>query len=322
MTKPSQPDTHPPSAAGSLAGAGALLAQVARLEEELAGLGDRLARAERLAALGSLAAVVAHEVNNVLTPVTSYAQLALDAPDDTALTRKALTHAVEGVARAERITASVLELTREAQPKTDDDASDTRLATSKPSDGALVSDLRETVASAVSCLPTSSRGVGAIDVRVDVADVRVAMAGAELYRVLVNLLLNAKRAVLAQTGARTIAVTARIAEPAMRDDGDGDGASWVEIDVADSGPGVPSAVRDRLFEPFTTCPLTASLNDTPDTSRGGCNDGDAADAGGSGLGLSICRELVERAGGTICVEPASASREGGAVFRVRLPVAG
>lgn len=67
----------------------------------------------------------------------------------------------------------------------------------------------------------------------------------------------------------------------------------VEILVADNGSGVDAAIRDRMFEPFQS-----------------------SKADGMGLGLSICRTIVEAHGGTIAYEPHSA---GGSVFRFDLP---
>jgi two-component system, LuxR family, sensor kinase FixL len=68
-----------------------------------------------------------------------------------------------------------------------------------------------------------------------------------------------------------------------------------EITVADTGPGIAPEMADRLFQPFVTTKAT-----------------------GMGLGLSICREIVEAHQGRLTTAPAPA---GGAVFRVTLPIA-
>ena len=68
-----------------------------------------------------------------------------------------------------------------------------------------------------------------------------------------------------------------------------------EIIVADTGPGIAPGLADRLFQPFVTTKAT-----------------------GMGLGLSICREIVEAHHGRLTVAPASS---GGAEFRVTLPIA-
>jgi signal transduction histidine kinase len=72
------------------------------------------------------------------------------------------------------------------------------------------------------------------------------------------------------------------------------------VEVADDGPGVPAAERERVFDRFVRL-----------------DDSRARTAGGSGLGLAIVREVVIAHGGTVTVEE---SPSGGAIFRVRLPV--
>ena len=67
----------------------------------------------------------------------------------------------------------------------------------------------------------------------------------------------------------------------------------IRLCVADSGPGVPAAAMDKLFEPFWT-----------------------TKAEGMGIGLAVCRSIVASHHGTLDVENAP---EGGAVFCARLP---
>lgn len=141
------------------------------------------------------------------------------------------------------------------------------------------------VADDVLALVRPQKGAHAIhfDVQID-ADLRVAMSAARLTQVLLNLVLNATSAVSAggrQDGRVTIRAEAT--------------EEGVRIVVEDNGPGVDPAVRDRLFEPFIT---TKGVGE------------------GTGLGLAVCRGLVESAGGEIGVD---ASFAGGARFFVVLP---
>jgi signal transduction histidine kinase len=80
---------------------------------------------------------------------------------------------------------------------------------------------------------------------------------------------------------------------------DADGREFVAISVADDGPGIPEAWHDRIFEPYVQC-------------------GEEGRAGGLGLGLSICRRLVEAHGGVIQV---SDRPDGGSRFAFTLPLA-
>jgi len=112
----------------------------------------------------------------------------------------------------------------------------------------------------------------------------VALPSARLTQVLLNMVLNAGAAV-ASTSKDGGRVTIRAHSL----------ANGVRIEVEDNGPGIAPEVRDRLFEPFVT---TKEVGE------------------GTGLGLAVCRGLVESAGGEIGVD---ASYDGGARLYVVLP---
>jgi len=127
-------------------------------------------------------------------------------------------------------------------------------------------------------------------VRIDTAvapALEVALPAPRLTQVLLNLVLNAGAAIVAtRVEAGRIVIRARAAS-----------ATHARIEVEDDGPGISAAVRDRLFEPFVT---TKEVGE------------------GTGLGLAVCRGLVESAGGEIGVDP---TYESGARFYVVLPLA-
>ena len=105
-----------------------------------------------------------------------------------------------------------------------------------------------------------------------------------LRQLLHNLIKNAQEA--ADGKPVTIQISAQ-----LRTEGN---SRWYELSVADNGPGLPSALRERLFEPYTTSKTK-----------------------GTGLGLAIVKKIVEEHGGSV---RADAKQEGGAVFRVRFPL--
>jgi signal transduction histidine kinase len=121
-------------------------------------------------------------------------------------------------------------------------------------------------------------------VRIDMADALAARlppvhgVREHLDHALLNLLLNAVEAIGHQEGTVRLVATER--------------ESTVELVMEDDGPGVPPDLRERLFEPFVTTKKRAPL---------------------AGLGLTVARELVGRAGGTIEYVPAAGQ---GARFRV------
>jgi signal transduction histidine kinase len=134
-------------------------------------------------------------------------------------------------------------------------------------------------------LVSPQRSMQDIELEVDVyPDLpRVALGREQLVQVLLNLLLNAADA-CGQKGHVVVRAVSR------------DGV--VSMSVEDDGPGVDGSVQERLFEPFVT---------TKDVGKG------------TGLGLAVCRGLVEAVGGAITLDT---STERGARFVVDLPQAG
>jgi len=108
-----------------------------------------------------------------------------------------------------------------------------------------------------------------------------------LIQVLVNLISNAVK--FCDPADGRVHITAR------RNGG------TVVVDVIDNGPGVAPGERERIFERFQQGGSGETLTNKPK---------------GTGLGLAICREIVERFGGKVWVEPAA---ERGSVFRFTLP---
>ena len=118
-----------------------------------------------------------------------------------------------------------------------------------------------------------------VDAAVEVEPgVRVALSAQRLTQVLLNLLLNAGAA-----PAKHVRVRARAV------------GELVRIEIEDDGPGVPPSLRDRIFDPFVTTKEVGA---------------------GTGLGLSVCRGIVEAAKGRILLDP---TYDGGARFVVELP---
>ncbi|MEY4366866.1 MAG: hypothetical protein RLZ28_281 [Actinomycetota bacterium] len=111
----------------------------------------------------------------------------------------------------------------------------------------------------------------------------------KIRQVLTNLLANANR--FSPDGAK---IEIAVGTPLGAQDG------MVHLDIRDYGEGIPTELRDKVFERFFRA----------DTSRN-------RETGGSGLGLAIVKAIVDRHGGSIVVEETAG---GGATFKVRLPI--
>ena len=224
----------------------------------------QLLHAERLTTVGRLAAGIAHEINNPLEGMANYLSLAEGAlaRGDLEGGRRRLDGVKEGLERAARVVRQVLA------------HADPARAPKSPVDMARVfAETTEFV---------RSRGEFA-RVRFETAlgDEPLVVEGSPIMlgQVAVNLILNACEA---QPDGGEVVVRAR------RESG------RVVTEVADRGPGVPEADRERIFEPFFSTKAS------------------------TGLGLSVCHTIVRQHGGDL---QALGREGGGAVFRLSLPAA-
>jgi signal transduction histidine kinase len=262
-------------------------------------LQQSLAQQNKLATLGMVTAVIAHEFNNILTPMISYTRFALTDKADEALRTKALTKALGGAERLANISKSLLGFARGDE------------SNSAP----VLPAVRETLA----CLARDLAKDG-ITLVLDVPEgLAVAMNAGHLQQVLMNLIVNARSAMLSGRAAGAGAGGGKrlTIHAGLKNAPDG-GRKRVEISLADTGPGIPAAVLPRIFEPFFSTKRGPNQQEAAGNATGGAGGGDCIPRGGTGLGLTICQELVRVAGGTIRVS----SEEGaGAVFVIELPAA-
>lgn len=236
---------------------------LAGMVESLEAARGRLEQAERLAALGRLSSALAHELRNPLASVAMILGLELERSPEGA-ERESLARALAEIERLDLFSGKLLTFVR--GPKVNPEP------TPLPP---LIDDI-------VALLDPRLRHHG-IQVERDLpAGLPDALVDAAAFRqVILNLVLNAAEA-CGEGGA----VVVRLRHSADR----------LRLIVDDSGPGVPDALRERLFEPFAT-----------------------QKDGGTGLGLAITRAIVEAHGASIRFEDRPG---GGTRFIVELAVAG
>ncbi|HJQ19801.1 MAG TPA: ATP-binding protein [Gemmatimonadaceae bacterium] len=268
-----------------------------RLLEERA----HLVRVEKMASVGRLAAGIAHEIGNPLGAINGYTHLLRTAASGTPQATDALAGVDRESARIDRIVRGLLDYARPRH------------------NASSVVDVADTARAVVELLTT--QGVlKRVRVRLHTpADTLVCAAGErhELEQAFVNLLLNAVDAmdgrgemsiVVRRTTRDELRAGARRAsDPGARVPNPPSARvlRWLEsvsegsiatVVITDSGPGIPAADAEHVFEPFFTTKPPGK---------------------GTGLGLAIVARAIENFGGTIYV---SSSREGGAAFRILLPL--
>ena len=277
-----------------------------RTNADLVEARDQVTRSDRLAAVGTLSAGIAHEVGNPLGAILAYVDVARAraelAGGDTELLESIRAEA----GRIDRIVRSLLDYARPRQEE------------SVPvSPGVVV----ERVHEFLDAQGKLDQAEHVWRYGEDVPD--VVMVASRLEQVMVNLLLNAADAVAGQHDARIVvtvsAGSGAVARQPIRREGDPRGINYMHrrrvsrdkvgkrvdplftathlvlITVDDNGPGIPGEDLENVFDPFFT---------TKDPGKG------------TGLGLAICGRLVESMGGRI---RAMRSPDGGARFTIRLP---
>jgi nitrogen-specific signal transduction histidine kinase len=267
-------DAFSPEEAQLLEGIAAQIAVVI----ENSRLYQQMKERDRLAVLGQMAAGLAHEIRNPLGAIKGAAQLLADpGPEDEggAQSREFLAIILEEVDRLDRVVGSVLDLARPNQAQV------------------VPTDVNAVVRRTLQVLSTERMWSAlTVEVALDSALPRVAIEPEQLRQVLINLHRNAAQAMKGR-GRLTISTRVRFGRGTRG--GNGDVGTFVELNVADNGPGISQKILENLFLPFFTTKQE-----------------------GSGLGLAISQRIVQGAGGRIEVR----TYEGkGSTFSVVLPAA-
>jgi signal transduction histidine kinase len=257
------------------------VAERAALVIENSKLYQHMKERDRLAALGEMAAGLAHEIRNPLAAIQGAIQLLLpgpgaraqDARDGAESTNEFLGIIADEVKRLNGVVTQFLDYSRPVRPSL--------------SPGDVNDILRKTLTLLQADLPQGVR------LQVELADglPRVSCDPEQLRQVFLNLALNA---VQAMPGGGELSIATSLARDEV--------ALWrdtprrsdlVEVRFRDSGPGIPEEARDHIFVPFYTTKEK-----------------------GTGLGLAICQRIVKTHGGTIGVRSAAGE---GAEFVISLP---
>ena len=231
-------------------------------------LEEQLAQARKMEAVGQLTGGVAHDFNNLLTVILGNAEMLAERREDDAKRALRIDAVRTAADRGRSLTRQLLAFARRQQLNPAPRDVNALIAAFAPL-------LRQAVGEAMQ-----------IDYRLSEGELCAVIDSAQLETALLNLAVNARDAM--PEGGRLAISTRAVSD---------DLGHRVEVEVADTGPGMTVEVRDRAFEPFFT------------TKEIGL---------GSGLGLSQVYGFVSQSGGDLSLETAPGQ---GAIFRLRLPAA-
>jgi len=245
----------------------ALVERINVARSELEASHHLLQRSERLAALGRVSAGIAHEIRN---PLTSIKMLIFALQEDAALDdeeKKDLAVIVQQIDRMDRFVDNFLRFARPPDPEL------------------VATDLNQIVRETLEVLsPHLERSRVTLVTSDQPGTGRAQLDPDQIRRVLMNLVLNALDAMPA--GGSLSIDTRRMITGS-------DEPGWLQIEVRDTGCGIPAELVETLFDPFVS-----------------------GRKGGTGLGLAISHQIVQQHGGWIdfANDPA-----GGSIFTVNLP---
>ena len=245
--------------------------EIKQLQEEISALKKRIDQCQRMTALGELVSTTTHEFNNVLMTIINYAKMGMR-HDDKETRDKAFDKINTAGARAAKITNAVLGMARnrsETFEKTD---------IAKLIDETMVLLEREMAKYRI-----------AVEMELDENVPEVSAIGNQIQQVLMNLLINARQAML--EGGRLIVRLKQNTE-----------TQTVDLSVRDYGTGMDNETMHKIFQPYY------STKEGPDESG----------KGGTGLGLATCKNIIEAHGGKIRVESSIGK---GTCFTLMFPIA-
>ncbi len=240
--------------------------EVLRMRKDLEEAHLQLVESERIASIGKMAAGVAHEINNPLSGILIYAELLRESLKRDPERSKDIEEIIDQTLRCKNIVSELLEFSRQAVGKISSFS------------------LKELINKTLSLMINQAFFYD-ISVTTDIDPEIPEVVGdmGQLQQVFTNLFINAADAM---EGRGSLTIKARF-DPLTKQ---------FIIRVSDTGPGIPEAIREKIFEIFFTTKPAGK---------------------GTGLGLTITRNIVKLHGGDVRIE---CPPEGGTTFIIELPM--
>ena len=245
---------------------------IARLEQQLI-------QSQKMEAIGTLASGIAHDFNNVLSAIMGYVELAqMDNGPGSTVHQYELAQVLKATHRARELVRQILSFSRKTEH-------DRQPLDPEPLVHEALTLLRASIPSTIEIRP-----------HFDLQDVQIMANATQFHQVIMNLCTNAAHAMEESGGildVRLQKVSLSGATAARQGVAPG---RYLEVRVSDTGPGIPPALQERIFDPY----FTTKAQDK-----------------GSGMGLAVVRSIVESHGGSIDVDRRTGD---GACFCVLMPI--
>jgi len=233
-----------------------------RVEAERANIEVQLQQAQRIEAIGTLAGCIAHDFNNILTPIIVRTEMALSAAPAGSGIQNNLERVLEASNRAKNRVRQILAFSRQAEY----DQKPLKL-------GPIIMEALKLLRASI---PSSIEIHQDIETESDT----VLADPVQMHQIVMNLCTNAAYAMRLDGGVLTVrldqkSINAKALHPDLEP------GPYMRLSVTDTGPGIDAKIIDRIFDPFFTT-----------KERGE----------GAGMGLSVVHGIVKNRGGTIRVE--------------------
>jgi signal transduction histidine kinase len=251
-----------------------------RLEREKM-IEQKMAESARLQAIGTLAGGIAHDFNNILSAIMGYTELARMDSDKLSRPYANLTKILAASERARDLIHQILAFSRQVEVP-------------KPRPVQVNIIVKEALKLLQASFPKTIRMVE------DLSCSSTIMGDAtQIHQVVMNLCTNAAQAMKKkQNGVLTVKLEpVTLLSPSEKNQTVLPSGSYLKLEVADTGNGMPSHVMERIFEPFFTTKPKGQ---------------------GTGMGLSVVHGIVKKHGGDIQVQTTPGE---GSIFQVFFPVA-